>query len=294
MTRRALLCLAGATALMTSCNARDLPSVDPSPKAAPSVKRGTVRFVALGDFGTGDKFQDKVARSLCEHLNKEPFTHVVTTGDNVYPFGDPGDFEDKFFDPFECLFDRGVRFHATLGNHDTFTGGGRPEIDEPAFGMAGPYYSWKLGPISFVMLDSNDVDDEQLAWLDRALARAATAPWTVVVFHHPVYAAGLRHGATPGFEELFVSRFAQSGVDLVLNGHDHVYTRALASGVTYLVTGGGGATLDICRIPLPEPVANCVSALHFVELEATKKGLVATAITHEGEVLETVAVSQND
>lgn len=279
---------------MASCNTRDLPSVDPNPRVAPSVDKGTVRFVALGDFGTGDQFQDKVAGALCDHLRGKPFTHVVTTGDNVYPFGDPGDFEDKFFDPFECLFERGVRFHATLGNHDFFTGEGRPEIDEPAFGMAGAYYSWELGPVSFLMLDSNDVDDEQLAWLDHALARAASAPWTVVVFHHPVYAAGLRHGATPGLHEILASRFSERGVDLVLNGHDHVYTRAEASGVTYLVTGGGGATLDICRIPLPAPVENCVSTLHFVEVDATKRRLVATAITHDGEVLERVVVRQND
>ncbi|MGH2730782.1 MAG: metallophosphoesterase family protein [Actinomycetota bacterium] len=253
-----------------------------------------VRVAALGDFGTGDQFQARVARALCDHLTNEPFTHVATTGDNIYPFGDPRDFEPNFFEPYECLFDQGVRWHASLGNHDAFTGGGQAEVDEPAFGMKDAYYSWRLGPLAFVMLDSNDFDDFQLEWLDGALDEAKVAPWTIVVFHHPVYGAGLRHGSTPGFEEMLASTFATSGVDLVLNGHDHLYTRATNRDVTYLVTGGGGATLDVCRIPLPDPINECFSALHYVVIEATRSALTATAIMDTGKVIETVEILPND
>jgi 3',5'-cyclic AMP phosphodiesterase CpdA len=253
-----------------------------------------VRVAALGDFGTGDRFQARVARALCDHLIDEPFTHVVTTGDNIYPFGDPRDFEPNFFEPYQCLFDAGVRWHASLGNHDAFTGGGQAEIDEPAFGMRDSYYTWRLGPLTFVMLDSNDFDDAQLEWLDRALDKARAAPWTIVAFHHPVYGAGLHHGSTEGFEEMFASRFDEAGVDLVLNGHDHLYTRATDGGVTYLVTGGGGATLDVCRIPMPDPVDQCFSTLHFVAIEATRSALTTTAIMDTGKVIETVKIDPND
>lgn len=264
-----------------------------TPTVTPSVESRMVRFLALGDFGTGDEFQERVATRMCRQFSSAPFTHVVTTGDNIYPFGDPRDFDEKFLEPYECLFDEGVRFRATLGNHDYFTGEGRPELEHPAFGMPASYYTWELGPVSFVMLNSEDVNDEQLAWLDRRLEESRDHPWTIVVFHRPLYTAGFRHIDTPEFEGLFADRFSNGGVDLVLNGHDHLYSRATTGNVTYLVTGGGGATLDVCRVPLPDPITECAATLHFVEVEATRTSLTAEVIDDAGRVLDTVTIEKN-
>jgi 3',5'-cyclic AMP phosphodiesterase CpdA len=256
----------------------------------------TVRFLAIGDFGTGKAEQQEVADAMCAHLEREPFDFVVSTGDNVYPDGAPADFERKFFEPYDCLTDEGVRWHSTLGNHDVSTAEGRPEIEEPAFGMPASYYTWRLGPIAFVMLDSNELDspgDEQIAWMEDQLRAARDAPWTVVVFHEPVYSAG-KHGSTPRFDTLLADRFEEVGVDIVLNGHDHVYASAFKDGIPYVVTGGGGAPVDRCQATLPPEVETCIPDLHYLVVEASRSSLMTTAVTPDGRTLDRVEADQNE
>lgn len=284
--------------LLGACTRAEQPASGPPPGGhAPSpdalgARTRVTRVLALGDMGTGTRFQRAVALQMCAHHDAEPVKAVLTTGDNVYARGQPELFDERFIEPYSCLLDKGVAFHASLGNHDVATARGRKMIQHPAFGMRGRYYRLRLGPLRVIVLDSNDLDAAQLAWLDRALERAARAPWTVVVFHHPVYSRGLRHGPTPGLAALLGERFSRGGADLVLNGHEHLYERRRAGGVTYVVTGGGGAQLDLCRLPLPGGVV-CLTALHFVELEATKAKLVLSAINHQGELLDRVRVRRN-
>jgi 3',5'-cyclic AMP phosphodiesterase CpdA len=269
---------------------------DEGPRARPDSGARTVRFLAIGDLGTGKPAQQEVADAMCAHLEREPFDFMVSTGDNVYPDGDPSDFERKFFEPYECLTDEGVRWHSTLGNHDISTAEGRPQIEEPAFGMPASYYTWRLGPIAFVMLDSNELDspgDEQIAWMEDQLRAARDAPWTVVVFHEPVYSAG-KHGSTPRFDTLLADRFEELGVDIVLNGHDHVYASAVKDGIPYVVTGGGGAPVDRCQAALPPEVETCIPELHYLEVEASRSSLTTTAFTPDGRILDRVEADQNE
>lgn len=268
-----------------------------------AVSSGLVRFIALGDFGTGNPEQKEVANAMCSQNAEERFSYVVTTGDNVYPSGSPDDFQEKFFNPFDCLFEEDVRFHATLGNHDIETDGGASQINELRFGMPARYYSWRIRDVAFVMLDSNELDeldspvpfqDEQTRWMRDQLEQARSSPWTVVVFHHPVFSSSTKHPSTPGFDELLAEPFSDLGVDLVLNGHAHNYQRATVFDVTYIVTGGGGASLYECSRPLFFPVTKCLSQHHFVEVEATPGGMSVTAIDEEGNTLDTVEVQANN
>ena len=90
----------------------------------------------------------------------------------------------------DSLFDREVRFRATLGNHDIITRNGRPELNEARFGMNGRNYVVREGGVRFVMVDSNDL---RRRWLRGALQAEEGDRWTVVVFHHPVYSSS-KHG----------------------------------------------------------------------------------------------------
>ena len=88
--------------------------------------------------------------------------------------------------------------------------------------------------------------------------------------------------------------FAAAGVDLVLSGHDHNYQRfAGVDGVTYVVTGGGGAGLYPMRPCLPGNPAPAASAVahHFTEVEAGSEGLRIRAVAPGGAELDVVAVS---
>lgn len=264
-----------------------------------------VRFLALGDFGTGGPEQLAIAQAMCAHREEEPFHHVVTTGDNVYATGAIEDFPEDFFIPYSCLFDEDVRFHAVLGNHDDDTLEGEAQIAEPRFGMPARDYTWSLGPINFVMFDSQEVEREldgeqefeegsSYQWVLEEIENAQDAPWTVAVAHTPLYSAGELHGSEPQLIEAFAEPFADAGVDLYLAGHDHNYQSGAEDGVTYIVTGGGGAELYECVPDGPPQINTCMEEHHFVEIEATADAMTVTAITETAEVLETVDVPPNE
>lgn len=247
----------------------------PTPTVAPSSDR--FRFVALGDYGSGLQPQLEVADRMCRFHQRKPFDLVVTTGDNVYDSGEPTRFDEVFFEPYACLLDAGVRFRATLGNHDIQTENGRPELEEPAFGFRGRNYVFRRDGVRFVMVDSNALRTE---WLREALRPEEGDRWTIAVFHHPVFSSG-EHGSTLGFEHL-PRLFRRRGVDLVLNGHDHNYevTKSLG-GIRYVVTGGGGASIRTCGAPLAS-TAVCIARYHFLEIVAGPKRIEVRAIPRRG------------
>ena len=62
-------------------------------------------------------------------------------GDNIYGGKSPADFKRKFEDPYRPLLDAGVKFYASLGNHDDTN----ERLYKP-FNMDGKrYYSFKRG-----------------------------------------------------------------------------------------------------------------------------------------------------
>ncbi|HYN37110.1 MAG TPA: metallophosphoesterase, partial [Actinomycetota bacterium] len=257
--------LALAAILLAACAQPDLVGKDGRiPGEGGSFARAAkqARFLALGDFGNGNPEQQLVADAMCNHLTEEAFEHVVTTGDNVYASGEPSNFTKAFVKPYACLHQAGVRFHSVLGNHDIRTNAGASEVGQPIFGFMGPYYTWSLGPVTFIMLDSQGLDielenaapgAEQYDWMLEEIADARKDPWTVVVFHDPVHSTGKQHASKPGFGLDLGVPFAENGVDLVLNGHDHNYQYAELNGVSYVVTGGGGADIYPCSEPFEPP-----------------------------------------
>ena len=246
--------------------------------APPSTSSGgrPFRFVAIGDYGTGGVEQLSVAARMCRWRRRHDFDFVVTTGDNIYPNADPARFDSQFFAPYACLLDDGVEWHATLGNHDWGYEEGAAVVTEPSFGMDGHDYVVRRRGVRFVMVNSNDLDR---AWLERHLDPPAEDRWTIVAFHHPVFSPGL-HGSTPGFEDLH-DLFLRNGVDLVLNGHDHIYAVTKATdGLRYVVTGGGGAPLYPC---LPSALADvCEERHHFLFVQAGGERISAWAVPVEG------------
>lgn len=249
--------------------------------AQPSPPSGTLRFLALADSGSGDAQQRAVGQQMATVHRSRPVDLVLLAGDNIYPSGAMERFEVAFRRPYAELLAAGVPFHAVLGNHDIRSENGQRQLEEPLLGMSGRFYSLRRGPVAFFMLDTNVNADwqRQLSWLRTVLARS-TAPWKVVVGHHPIYSSGL-YGHDPALEARVAALFRRHGVQLYINGHDHHYERSHPiEGVTYLVVGGGGAPL---RPVLPSGrTAHALSTHSFVELEAGPETLVLTAWDDQG------------
>jgi hypothetical protein len=112
------------------------------------------------------------------------------------------------------------------------------------------------------------------------------------VFHQPAYSCA-RHDSTPAVIENWVPLFEASGVDVVLNGHDHNYQRLLRHGVTYVVTGGAGTGLyavDACQAGDPPLVASEDDVHTFVTVEGTRDRLRLRAVDQYGDIVDTVTL----
>ena len=109
----------------------------------------------------------RVGKQMMTWHEKFPFVLVVMMGDNIYGSDRPQDFVKKFETPYKPLLDAGVKFYASLGNHDSPNSG-----FYKFFNMDGKrYYSFKAPKqdVRFFALESTYMDKDQLAWLEKEL-----------------------------------------------------------------------------------------------------------------------------
>jgi predicted phosphodiesterase len=258
--------------------------------ATPVGGGASLHVLAVADTGSANKHQRAVGQQMALVNRRQPVDLVVLAGDNVYPDGDPAKLDQAFVRPYQELLAHKVPFFAVLGNHDIRTRNGEGQVAYPAFGMGGRWYSLRRGPVEFFLLDTNvnAAWQHQLPWLKAALARS-TAPWKVVVGHHPLYTAGFYGDDGAGIARL-APLFKRHGVQLYINGHDHNYERTKRiHGTTYLTVGGGGANL---RAVLPnENTAYATSQYSFAQLNFGAKKLRIEGWNAEGQRIDQAMLS---
>jgi predicted MPP superfamily phosphohydrolase len=200
------------------------------------VHPGSVRFAAIGDMGTGGPAQYEVASRMHAIRDAFPFDFVITLGDNIYGGNTAADFQKKFELPYKLLLDSGVRFYASLGNHDAAT-----QKTYKPFNMGGQqYYTYRKGNVQFFALDSNYLSPQQVTWLTKELENS-TAGWKVCYFHHPLYSSAKFHGPSVELRQVLEPLFMKYGVQVVFSGHDHVYERTKPqNGIHYFIEGAAG------------------------------------------------------
>ena len=199
-------------------------------------KAGSLKFAAIGDNGTGDQPQYDIAGQMEQWHRRFAFDTVIMLGDNLYGSQRPEDFVRKFEQPYKALLEGGVKFYASLGNHD--------KVGNDAYGpfnMNGNrYYTYVRNDVRFLALDSNYLDPRQLGWLETTL-RDAKESWKIAYFHHPLYSDGRRHGSEVELRVKLEPLFVTYGVNVVYSGHDHVYERLVPQmGIVYFVAGASG------------------------------------------------------
>jgi hypothetical protein len=208
-----------------------------APIAFPN-RPGSLKFAVLGDFGTGRREQYELAGQMASLHQRFPFELVVLVGDNILGGDSPRDYQRKFEIPYAPLLDEGVRFYASLGNHDA-----RNQRFYGRFNMGGKlYYSFRAPEqsVRFFALESTYPEPRQIAWVDKELKDAAE-DWKILFFHHPLYSSGETHGSQDQLRARLEPLFVQGNVSVVFSGHDHFYERVKPQkGITYFVVGSGG------------------------------------------------------
>lgn len=246
----------------------------------------TFRFVAYGDTRDGHD----VHRKLVALIMAAKPDFIVHSGDLVHSGGNAEQW--KTFDEITGEMRKQIPFYPARGNHDFGGTNYEDHVQQPFTSGNKLYYSIDHGNYHFVALA---VDEEtafgssskQYKWLDKDLTQAKAAGKTIVVFFHvPPYSIG-SHGSSTEVQEILVPVFIKYGVRLVINGHDHNYYRTRREGITYIVTGGGGAPL----YPT-DPKKGAIEgdkwekANHFILFEVNGEDLKATVTRADGSTLE--------
>ena len=199
-------------------------------------KEGAVRFLVIGDTGTGTDKQNELAKVMLRYRQTFPFEFVLMLGDNMYGSEKAVDYKQKFENVYRPLLDQKVKFYAALGNHDD----SNQRFYEFVNMDGQEYYRFKKGNVSFYSLNSNYMDKKQVEWFNDQLAKD-TSSWKIAYFHHPPYSSGGAHGSDTKLRQIVEPIFLKHGVNVVFAGHEHFYERIKPqNGIYYFISGSGG------------------------------------------------------
>ncbi len=224
-------------------------------------------FVVMGDTRTnyGDH-EDVIARVLATVGHP---ALIINTGDMVEDSDNIGEWDD-FFTIEEDMLRHGA-LAPVPGNHDD--GSNYAYFDgyfSPHTNGNDHYYSFDYGNLHVLVFDTCDdfsSGSAQYTFIDADLAAAAANPdidHIIACGHVPPYTTGA-HGVADHEEwqpvrDHLVPLFENYGVQTSFSGHDHHYERGSVNGITYIVTGGGGAPADLGDF-LPEELMDVLESL---------------------------------
>jgi hypothetical protein len=254
-----------------------------------------IKFAVIGDWGSGEEGQYRIAKQMLSAHLLEPLDFVITVGDNIYPDGGSRHFNSKFERPFEKLLNERISFYAALGNHDVKDG----RLDQsqyPLFNMnRRHYYTIKKGDglAEFFIIDSNDLGSDQLEWLENAL-RSSTARWKIAVFHHPIYSSGKSHGSDLSLRKKLEPLFTRFKVHAAFSGHDHIYERVKPQlGVQYFVTGAAGKIRQgDTDLKNEFRALSYDDSCHFMLVKITGNRIAYQAVSQAGIVIDSGDIKQ--
>jgi Calcineurin-like phosphoesterase len=247
------------------------------------LKEGSLRFAVIGDTGTAARIQLELARQMAAWHERVGFTFVLMTGDNIYGADTPAEMKRKFEDPYGAMLAKGVKFYASLGNHDNPN-----QRFYKLYNMNGQqYYTFrpKMGA-RFFAIDSNYIDQKQIAWLEKELA-ASGSEWKIVFFHHPLYSSGRNHGPALSTREVLEPILVKHGVSVALTGHEHFYERiAPQKGILHFISGGGGKLRPGDIRKDPQTAKGFDTDLHFMMMEIDGDDLWFQAVSRTGKTVD--------
>lgn len=264
------------------------------------MKQGSVKFAVIGDTGTGDEAQLSVARQMVRQREKTHFEFVIMLGDNIYEKGEQKDIKPRFEEPYKDLLGAGVKFYATLGNHDIIKGL-EFQTNYPNFNMGGRrYYNFAKGfsenyegLLEFFALDSNEITPEQLKWLDESLG-ASKARWKIAFSHHSIYSSARMHSQYTKLRAQLEPLYVKHGVAAVFAGHSHCYERVKPQkGVQYFTEGASG---EIKRKTLDRGgqffAAGEDEKNSFLIVQASESELKVEAIGADGSLIDSYTIKR--
>jgi hypothetical protein len=283
------------------------------------------RFLYLGDAQTGlDSVWPRTVRAACAQAPDARM--IVEAGDMV---------AEGYDDNLWRQWAAGLSFIAASlpslpvpGNHDEHRPPNAPDSTKvlqpselwrahfvlprngPAsLGVLGePFYYLDYQGVRFIAIDSNPFANKDYVESERARGQAAAVAWlrsvlsnnpnrwTIVVQHHPMYPVAkgrdyveMRNALVPLYDEF--------RVDLVLQGHDHIYARSLPvkagrpagpgeRGTVYVISNSGAKTYEI-DTPHARLMTKMLTGVQSYQVIAVDRGMLTfQSYTADGRLVD--------
>ena len=172
-------------------------------------------------------------RTLEAALAQDPdVSFIISAGDQVNKTGQAKEEEYAGYLSPDVL--AGLPVATTIGNHDSLNADymyhfNNPNATEYGATQAGGdyYYSYSNG--LFIVLNTNNYNvAEHEQAIQEAIASDPNAAWRIVTIHQDIYGSGLDHSDTDGMilRTQLTPIFDEYDIDVVLQGHDHTYSRS--------------------------------------------------------------------
>ncbi len=257
-------------------------------------------FVLFGDTQKNPAVTRKIATLAWQ---RRP-NFALHLGDVVDTGPDKREWIYELFGPCKELYSR-VAVFPCIGNHEK-----NHAWYYRYFALPQPeyYYRFSYGNADFFSIDTNKSvgpGSEQYRWLDAELGKS-TARWKICYHHHPAYSSDsddwgdtFKGKSSPMGDRnarKLVELYEKHQVDLVFNGHIHVYERSWPirggkvdqeKGIVYVTSGGGGGRLEDFT-PVPTWFkAQCRSDYHFCYVTVHGGKLTLKAFDHQGMLFDT-------
>lgn len=302
------------TLFVATAQATVMGSMLPRNLFAADAQAGGLNFLVFGDWGrNGEKDQRDVAAQMAVAAHDLEAKFIISVGDNFYENGVKSVDDPQWQSSFEKVYaapSLQIPWHVTLGNHD-YHGNCDAQIDygktSSRWNMPARYYRRTetidaKNTVEFFYLDTTPMksgDDlaiplfhlhtqdtgKQLAWLEAALA-SSTAPWKIVIGHHPIYSGGV-HGDTPYLIKHVLPLLEKYQVQAWFNGHDHDLQHLQAGKLNMFCSGAGSKVRESKNTARTKFAKGC-SGFTAVALSADK--LDVRMLDDHGRLIYTTSV----
>lgn len=293
-----------------------LSEAGPSFRIAQADLPNPLTLIAYGDQRFTDPTNVKVTdprvrKYLVDQIAAERPGAIVLNGDVPYS-GDVTNDYAVFRTESKPWRDAGVRVFPALGNHEFH---GDPQQALEHWWSAFPemrnrrWYSAQLGTAVYVIALDSDTSllpgSDQAKWLEKQIeGLPASVDFVLFTMHHPPVADVQTHlevDHNPRPNEIALRDYLTQAATqchaqfLVSAGHIHNYERNEVGGVTYLVSGGGGAKpYYVERTPADRYQSSLFPNYHYVRLTVSKKGLHGAMYRVANPESETLSMELKD
>jgi predicted phosphodiesterase len=265
------------------------------------------RFAVIGDTRSNHEVHSRILKRVAA---EKPLL-LINSGDLISDGRNIADWE-AFFEVSRDVM-RTIPYYPVLGNHEKDS-----KYYFDFFSLPGNerYYMFSVGDALFIVLDQEGhyyptpefMDEKareawwseqnieymkkQRDWLEHRLSLTKSAGFVFVAIHEPMYSVKASRVEDAALRRAFWGNiFERYKVQVVVNGHDHHYHRAIHGGTHYVTAAGGGAGLYDVDAPQPESVI-WKKVHHYMTVDVGKDTATLRTIDIDGNPVDTFTVDR--